>query len=231
VNVLERATSLAACLAALLVAACQQSISSSIPPAASLSVVVFVGGTATHSVSLSLNDTVRVSATASDIFSHPLPANIAFASRNALVASVSGSGLIRALGNGTTYVVGATAGGGSSVVRDSVKVQVTVICTAIALPALVIAVQDSVTGSKGPFTNVSYVARGLAGKDSTFLGSVPAQVGGFDFRVGLAYERADTYDVTVTASNYKPWVKPGVTVTKDACHVITMNLTARLVAQ
>lgn len=215
-------------VAALLVGACQQSISSTIPPASSLNVVAVVGGVATHSVSLFLNDTVRLSATASDIFKNPLPASIVFASRNSIVASVSASGLVRGRSDGTTYVVGAAAGAGTTVVKDSVKVQVTVVCTQVAFPAIVIALQDSVTGSKGPFTNVSYVARGAASKDSSFVGNVPAQIGGLDFKVGLAYERPDTYDVTVTASGYKPWIKSGITVTKDACHVIPVNLDARL---
>ena len=47
--------------------------------------------------------------------------------------------------------------------------------------------------------------------------------------MALAYERAGTYTVTVHATGYRDWIKPGVTVTKDVCHVIGVLLTARLV--
>jgi hypothetical protein len=37
-----------------------------------------------------------------------------------------------------------------------------------------------------------------------------------------------SYTVTVRANGYRPWIKSGVAVAKDACHVIGVNLTARL---
>lgn len=45
-----------------------------------------------------------------------------------------------------------------------------------------------------------------------------------------AGERAGTYDVTVTAPGHLPWVRRNVEVTADECHVIPVELTARLVA-
>jgi hypothetical protein len=218
-------------MAAVLLAACgQENAVQSIPPPATLSVLAIVGDSGTHSVSLALNDTVRLAASAYDIFSHPVGTRVSFLSRNPLVASVSTQGLVQGLGNGVTYVLGYAAGGGNSTVADSVRVQVTVTCTLEARPGIVISVRDSITGSGGPFANVSYVARESATfRDSTVLGTVPGQIGGVQFAAGLVYERAGTYDVIVVATGYKPWVRLGVVVGRDACHVTTVNLTARLV--
>lgn len=48
---------------------------------------------------------------------------------------------------------------------------------------------------------------------------------------GIAFgatERAGTYRVTVTRPGYRTWVRSGVTVTRDACHVTSVWFTALL---
>ena len=45
---------------------------------------------------------------------------------------------------------------------------------------------------------------------------------------GGAHERAGTYAVEVTAPGYSPWVRAGVQVRRDDCHVRTVSLVARL---
>ena len=44
----------------------------------------------------------------------------------------------------------------------------------------------------------------------------------------LASERPGTYRVEVQAAGYQPWVMPSVGVTRDDCHVETVQLTALL---
>jgi hypothetical protein len=44
----------------------------------------------------------------------------------------------------------------------------------------------------------------------------------------LAHERPGTYRVEVQAAGYQPWVMPSVGVTRDGCHVETVQLTALL---
>jgi hypothetical protein len=47
-------------------------------------------------------------------------------------------------------------------------------------------------------------------------------------RGGFAYERPGTYRIEVQAPGYVTRVMPSVRVTKDDCHVETVELTARL---
>lgn len=46
-----------------------------------------------------------------------------------------------------------------------------------------------------------------------------------------AYERAGTYRVSISKPGYKEWVRDGVVVTADACHVRTAFLSANLEAE
>ncbi len=223
-----------ACVSALAAAACNPVPSATnAPPARSISIQAGSSGTGPDkSIGLVLDDTIRISYLAADEFGHPTTATPTFLSRDLRVAAVSSRGLIRAQGAGTTVVVAYLLTTGTTFVSDSIKVVVNVVCTAIAKAGLTIAIEDSVSGSKGPFANVSYVAKDTSAfKDSTFIASVPAQLLGSPFLLGMAYEHPGKYDVTVKASGYKPWVKTGVTVSKDACHVIPVSLTARLVTQ
>jgi len=213
-------------------AACNPSATSSAaPPPNAIAIQAGSSGSGPDkAILLSLGDTVRIRYAISDVFGRPVSTRPAFLSRDTRVVSVSTSGLIRALGGGATYVAAFVATTGSAFIGDSIRVTVGVVCTLEARAGLVIAVEDSVSGSKGPFTGVSYVAKDTSAyRDSTFLATVPAQVGGSPFFVGLAYERPGKFDVTVRATGYRAWVRTGVEVTKDQCHVIPVSLTARLV--
>lgn len=225
-------TLLAAALALLGATACQESTTSSLPPTSTLVVLAPFKDSTSHSITLIATDTLRLVSIATDIFQRPASARVTFTSRSTLIATVSTTGLVRALREGSTWIVGFTAGPNNTTLADSVRVAVRVICTTEARPGVTIAVQDSLTGSKGPFSAVAFVAReGTTYRDSTLVATVPAQVTGLAFLVGLAYERAGTYEVSVKATNYKLWSRSGVVVSKDACHAITVNVTARLVPQ
>ena len=213
------------------VGACQSSIADSLTPTSALNMYVIVNNGYAKAASLMLNDTTRIVVQAVDIFKRPVGVRVGYISRNGLVASVSASGLIKGLANGSTWIVGSTLGASNSIILDSVQVQVTVVCTLEARPGIVVSILDSLSGSTGPFTSVAYVAReGAAYRDSTFIGNVPAASGAISFSAGLAYERTGTYDVSVKANGYKLWTKTGVVVTKDMCHVIAVPVTARLIA-
>ena len=221
----------AVALAVLSVGACQEP-TSDVPPAVSLSIIVGVNDTISHSLTLTAPDTQRILVSAKDIFKRPASTSISFLSRSTLIASVTGAGLVKALREGSTWVIATAAGANNAILADSIRVIVKVSCTTEARPGLAIAVTDSITGSTGPFTAVSYVAKqGTDFRDSTLIAAVPASLSGVPFLAGLAYERAGTFDVSVKAANYKLWTKSGVVVTKDACHVTTVSLTARLIPQ
>lgn len=68
------------------------------------------------------------------------------------------------------------------------------------------------------------IARDGAYADSA---TVPAD-GSNSTPVGLAGERAGTYSITVRKAGYQTWSKGGVLVTKDVCHVIPVQVTAKL---
>jgi hypothetical protein len=236
----RRATRVAPSLRALLLApvlatlACNPTAgTSNAPPASTVVIQTANSGTGPNkSVTLGLGDTVRLSYSVGDVFGHSTGITPTFATRDGRIVSVSRTGLLRALGAGTTYVTATATTVGTAVVRDSIRVSVLVVCTLEARAGIVIAVEDSLTGSKGPFSNVSYVAKDTSAyRDSTLIATVPAQLSGSTFLAGLAYEHPGKYDVTVRATGYKPWVKSGVVVTKDACHVIAVSLTARLLPQ
>jgi hypothetical protein len=44
----------------------------------------------------------------------------------------------------------------------------------------------------------------------------------------LVYEKAGTYTVTVERSDYRPWIRANVKVTRGDCHVATVSFTALL---
>jgi hypothetical protein len=98
-----------------------------------------------------------------------------------------------------------------------------VVCTALFAYGLSVTVQDSVTGLPAA-AGATVVARDGAYADST---SVPAN-GANNTSVGLAGERAGTYSITVRKAAYQTWSKSGVQVTKDVCHVIPVQVTAKL---
>lgn len=94
-----------------------------------------------------------------------------------------------------------------------------VICTDEAVPAVQVAVVDSVSGGAvlDPLVWV---------RDGAFQDTLDV----FDGMAMGVHERAGTYEVHVDHESYAPWVRSGVTVTENDCHVITRELTARLQA-
>ena len=105
-------------------------------------------------------------------------------------------------------------------------VPVGTVCTAEARPALLVGLTDSIAPNTTMFTNVSVVARDGAYRDSVFLPIHPAPPSSSP--VALVYERAGTYEVTVRANGYRPWVRGAIVVQRDQCHVVTVPITARL---
>ena len=105
--------------------------------------------------------------------------------------------------------------------RDTTASKPSVMCTMQAVAALNGDAVDSATGA--PATKgTSIVARSESYADST-NGPAPS-----DQSVGLAFEKAGTYTVTVTKPGYEPWSKSGIVVGRDECHVLPVRVTARL---
>ena len=102
-----------------------------------------------------------------------------------------------------------------------------VACTTLAAAGLNITVVDSLTGQPSAFAGLWARAKDGAYTDSSATAFVEQPAG--TVRMALAYERPGNFAVTVHASGYQDWTKSGVTVTKDVCHVIGVQLTARLV--
>jgi hypothetical protein len=91
-------------------------------------------------------------------------------------------------------------------------------CDAVLKPGIAVAITDGTTGNailgevtviatEGSYSETVTPAQGLA---------------------ALAYERPGTYRVEVHAVGYLPWVMPSVRVSRDDCHVQTVELTALL---
>jgi hypothetical protein len=72
------------------------------------------------------------------------------------------------------------------------------------------------------------VSDGLAGL--LLDGKYVEEMGVSDYELYGAGERAGTYAVVVTAPGHRAWVRTGVKVRENECHVIPVSLTARLLA-
>lgn len=102
-------------------------------------------------------------------------------------------------------------------------------CTLEMRPSVVVYVRDARTDA--------YIAAGatLILADGAFVDSVtvPADRSSENAR-GLwtfeSSERPGVYQVTVRREGYEEWVRSGVWVRGDACHVATVTTTARMVA-
>ncbi len=95
-----------------------------------------------------------------------------------------------------------------------------VVCTLEARSAVTVELHDARTGAAltGPAT---VVARAGSYADTA---SIPEDMSS----TGLAYERAGLYEVTVRKSGYRDWTRQDVAVTRDECHVRTVQLRADL---
>ncbi len=96
-------------------------------------------------------------------------------------------------------------------------------CSTQAVPALSVAVVDSLTG-ESLFPGATVWVR-----DGAFVDTLGTWGGGEPY-VG-PMERAGTYVVMVGHPGYMAWQLAGVRVHKDRCHPITRKITARLVPQ
>jgi len=102
-----------------------------------------------------------------------------------------------------------------------------VVCTEEARAGITLTIVDSLTGTADALTGLW--ARAVAGtyRDSTTMNFGNSETG--TANMALAYEHAGTFVVTVHATGYQDWTKPGVVVAGDTCHVIGVALAARLV--
>ena len=95
------------------------------------------------------------------------------------------------------------------------------VCTLEARAGITVDVRDSASNALVG-RNSRIIAREGAAADTshdTAFGDGP---------FGIVYERAGTYAVTVEQTGYKTWLQTDVQVTKGACHVNGVLLTARL---
>lgn len=104
-------------------------------------------------------------------------------------------------------------------------------CTTDFRFGLVVYVQDSVTGAwaASGARLLTEDAKGVADAGDQYFSAFPADRPELDPQPLLgAGERAGTYRVTVRKAGYADWVRTGVRVTEDECHVRQVELLARL---
>lgn len=89
---------------------------------------------------------------------------------------------------------------------------------------IVVSVRDSTTGADA-VAGATGIASDGAFRDSV---SIPSGTSPHASAISLVGERAGTYTVTVRKAGYRDWTNSNVVVTRDACHVRTVTLTAQL---
>lgn len=100
------------------------------------------------------------------------------------------------------------------------------VCTAGIAYGIRAVVRDSVT-DRAIGSGSTAVAVGIGVRDSV---SAPANMPALDNTIfTLVPEKAGTYELNITHAGYARWQRSGIVVTKDACHVIPVDITARLV--
>jgi hypothetical protein len=100
-----------------------------------------------------------------------------------------------------------------------------VMCTGEMRPGILVAVRDSLTDAPLAPGAELIVRDGTYADTTAFPPNEPAAE---TQRLAAAYERAGTYTVTVRKAGFVDWVRTGVVVTADECHVQTVSLIARL---
>lgn len=93
-------------------------------------------------------------------------------------------------------------------------------CTTQIEPGFAVTVVDSVAG-----TNLAPEAT-VQVSDDMYVGELAPDNGIYEGP--FDQERPGTYEVEVTHPDYLTWRRDGVRVEEDECHVITRELTARL---
>ena len=115
-------------------------------------------------------------------------------------------------------VAGACSSGSNGIDRPGSDV----VCTLEARAGITLTAVDSVSGQPIGTT-------GSAGAQDGGYSEKAIAISGTPVRYSMAFERPGTYAVTVAVDGYQAWRATGVVVPRDACHVITVQLTARLV--
>jgi hypothetical protein len=99
-----------------------------------------------------------------------------------------------------------------------------VVCTMEARPGISVEPVDKITGQivSGPTV--------LIVKSGTYADTVRASTGAQPAPTNIsgAYERPGTYTIIVRHAGYHDFVKSGIVVTKDECHVIPVRIKAQL---
>jgi hypothetical protein len=99
-----------------------------------------------------------------------------------------------------------------------------VICTLEARPGILVSPRDSITGE------VLLAGTRAFAREGSFTDSVrvPDHWKGRVEFLPLTDERAGVYEVGIDAPGYRAWRATDIRVERDACHVTTVRLTARL---
>lgn len=105
------------------------------------------------------------------------------------------------------------------------------VCTAVAVPAIVVEIRDARTG-----VPLAGLAAGVV-RDGAYVDSLrPAgfldatDVVGSMLSRQAAHERPGTYTIDIRRSGYQDWTRVGVRVRSGRCHVETQSLVAQLQA-
>jgi hypothetical protein len=98
-----------------------------------------------------------------------------------------------------------------------------IVCTAQFVYGLNVIILDSTTGNP-LFQDIEVKA--VDGTYQELLELVP----GLEYAFVGSGERIGTYTITVTKDGYQTYTSVPITVTRDACHVITQTLTINLVS-
>lgn len=115
-------------------------------------------------------------------------------------------------------VAGACSSGSNGIDRPGSDA----VCTLEARAGITLTAVDSLSGQP-------VVTTGTAGAQDGGYSEKAIAIPGTPVRYSMAFERPGTYTVTLAVDGYQVWHATGVVVPRDACHVITAQLTARLV--
>jgi hypothetical protein len=96
-----------------------------------------------------------------------------------------------------------------------------IVCTAIAVDALVVTVVDASTGQRICDAKVVAV-------DGAFNEELRRFGPGADCTYSGATERRGVYEIHATKAGYEPAVQNGIRVTADVCHVIPVRVPLQL---
>lgn len=97
-----------------------------------------------------------------------------------------------------------------------------IICTTEARAGIQINIRDAATGQ--PAANGATVIA----RHNTYIDTLRGFPLADSLTVSGAYERPGIYTIVITKSGYIDWIRPDVVVNRDECHVITVQLDARL---